>query len=189
MSTVSRWIAPILLGLLVAGSIPAQTPTRDSAPEPIDRHLRRLSKVISNAKVKLKHGAGEFAPAGSSSDAPPAWACCIGNLKRIEKSVVAIQGMLEQLEDCYEENAETDAVIVGRLTQTDLQALARAVQVFADSPTVRVAEAALESVARTYFNLTDSAEKLIECGDLLDPSIVPAEESETQVGESSQDPG
>jgi hypothetical protein len=175
-----RALASLLTLLLLGGGIcVAQQDESKTAPEPIDKHMRRLMRLISNAKVKLDRGMGGVARGEDSANLSPGWACCAPNLKRIERSAVAVQSMLLQLEDCYEDRDETDAAIAVRLSMNDLAALARSVQAFADARTSGRASAAMDGMTRTYLNLSDSTAKLPECGVLLDPSDVPSDDDES----------
>ena len=178
--------------LILAGSVSGQDPQppeSKTAPPEIDRHLRKLTKVISNAGVKLKRGAGGFSPQGTSSNASPAWGCCAGNLKRIERSVVAIQAMLLQLDNCYDDRGETDSLIAVRLTKSDLRELARAIQAFADAPTSGLATRAMGGVTRTFLNLSDSASDLPVCGVLIDPSRIETSDTTPEPEPESEDGG
>lgn len=172
----------LAVGLLLTVPVRAQTAEKSTAPEPITQHMHKLAKVLTNAKLKLKRGGGGgFARQGTETQATPGWTCCAANLKRVEKSVVAVQSMLLQLEHCYNDAAETEALIAVRLAKRDLQQLALAVQTFSDAPAQPKAEQAMNAVFRTFLNLDESVADLIECGELLDPSLV--ETSETSLDE------
>ncbi|HXV77417.1 MAG TPA: hypothetical protein VD788_13955 [Candidatus Polarisedimenticolaceae bacterium] len=185
--TAAGWCAALTLGLSVTGTAPAQTADASGPPEPIQRHLVKLSRLISTTENGLKGGPSQFRRQTDHVNATPAWSCCSNNLKAIEQSAVAVQSMLQQLDNCYQDRELTDQLIQGRLVQTDLQSLAKAIQRFADAPTVELAQGMMPTVTRSYLNLTDSAAELAECGELLDPSLVATSESETS-GETSETP-
>ena len=179
-ASVPGRVLAVLVSLLLVASAFGQTSDARTAPAPIERHMAKMRKVISNAKVKLKRGGGGgFSRQGSGTNATPGWSCCAANLKRVEKSVVAIQSMLLQLEYCYDDSGEIDALIAARLSKSDLQDLARSVQRFADAVTVPRAEQAMNGMFRTFLNLDESTIELPACGELVDPSLLESDESPT----------
>jgi hypothetical protein len=158
----ARSLALAVLGACVV--LAPATWAEETTLERIQHEMKVIRDYTSNAGSKLKNrvmgSVGHDDPTKLTS---PARLCCSNNLNKIDESQLALQALLFELSECYEQNGQPLGTAAVEFTKSDLLLFGKSVVEFAVAPTVPEAMGQLGLMTRTYLQLAETIDSLEPC--------------------------